>query len=290
MTDSNLTVSKETFKEFCLQIVAEGLNKEITWKGQSRVNIVDEEIFNLMKEAGAEMIFFGIESGDENVLRLNHKNYKLKAVERAVSMAFQAGLNPRASFVLGLPYDTKESVERTIEFATSLDLVSAQFHILDLYPGTEAYELAIAGKAGFKEIVDIKWDSLSRSSALFGVNNLTAEELVEMRRKASNMRTKRWDCLQSVKQTIAELEHYSEIDLAVFNRVLTERISLLEEFVKNCVELKQDNGVKDTIERVRRLVADCIFILQTNRLTSTGKDTLLSKLKQLNQLFCDSTK
>jgi len=285
MTDSNLVVNKEAFRRFCYRMETEGLNKEITWKGQSRINTVDEETLHLMREAGAEMLFFGIESGDEVVLRLNHKNYKLKDVERVVSMAYQAGLNPRASFVLGLPYDTRETVERTVEFAMSLELVSAQFHILDLYPGTEAYELAMRGKAGFKPLEDIKWESMSRSTAVVGVNDLTPEELVEIRRKASSMRTKRWDYFQAVKQTIAELNHYVEMDLAVFSRVISERMSLLEEFAEDCVHQKQDGRATEIMEGLKKLTNKSISMLQTDKSASLSKDGLILKVKHLNQLL-----
>jgi len=135
LSDSNSTLDRSIMEKLCNLIIDEGL--DIAWKGETNVNAVDRGLLNLMSEAGFELIFYGIESGSEYVQKKIRKNLSLKRVRQAIKDTHEAGIQVRAGFILGLPFDTKETVQETIDFARSLDLERAIFSLLDVYTGTE---------------------------------------------------------------------------------------------------------------------------------------------------------
>jgi radical SAM superfamily enzyme YgiQ (UPF0313 family) len=106
-----------------------------------RADRVNERLLEKMKRAGTGYVAYGIESGDARVLDRVSKGLRLDDVERAVRMTRQQGIFTVGFFMLGLIGDTEESMQRTIDFAKSLDLDAAQFAIATPYPGTEMWEL-----------------------------------------------------------------------------------------------------------------------------------------------------
>src|SRR5579863_5249583 len=117
---------------------------KLTWSCTSRVT-TDYETLKAMKEAGCRLLIVGYESGDPQIL----KNIKKGAtVERARAFAkdcHDLGLVIHGDFILGLPGETKESIQNTIKFAKSLDVETIQVSIAHAYPGTEFYDYAKAG-------------------------------------------------------------------------------------------------------------------------------------------------
>src|SRR6202034_195274 len=118
----------------------------VTWSCTSRVT-TDRETLKAMKDAGCRLLIVGFESGDPQIL----KNIKKGAtVERARAFAKDCndlGLVVHGDFILGLPGETKESIQNTINFAKSLDVETIQVSIAHAYPGTEFYDYA--AKNGF---------------------------------------------------------------------------------------------------------------------------------------------
>lgn len=105
-----------------------------------RVDRVDKELLELLKEAGCYQVAFGIESGDEDVLSKANKGITLKQIENAVKLANKIGVETFGFFMLGLPGETKRSLQKTIDFAKKLPLTIAKFAITIPYPGTPMFE------------------------------------------------------------------------------------------------------------------------------------------------------
>jgi radical SAM superfamily enzyme YgiQ (UPF0313 family) len=135
--DDTFNIQKQRTVELCAKLKPLGL----TWSCTSRVT-TDRETLQAMKEAGCRLLIVGFESGDPQIL----KNIKKGAtVERARAFAkdcHDLGLVIHGDFILGLPGETKESINNTIKFAKSLDVETIQVSIAHAYPGTEFYELA----------------------------------------------------------------------------------------------------------------------------------------------------
>ena len=105
-----------------------------------RVNTVDYDLLARMKQAGLHDIFFGIESGNDELLRKARKGITTKLARRAVSACNDLNIRTYGAFILGLPGDTRETIRQTIDFACSLPLTLAGFSILIPYPGTQVFE------------------------------------------------------------------------------------------------------------------------------------------------------
>lgn len=115
---------------------------DVPWTCLTRVNTVNLEILRKMKAAGCWQVIYGIESGDQRILETVKKGVTVEQNEWAVRLAKKAGLNVRATFVLGLPGETAETVRRTIEFAKRVPLDVVNFFAVILYPGNELHDIA----------------------------------------------------------------------------------------------------------------------------------------------------
>ena len=93
-----------------------------------------------MKEAGCTRIYFGIESGNEQILELMNKKITTEKARQAVIAAHQAGLQVGAFFILCYPGDTDDTVLETLHFTTSLPLDYIGLSMPYPLPGTDLYK------------------------------------------------------------------------------------------------------------------------------------------------------
>jgi radical SAM superfamily enzyme YgiQ (UPF0313 family) len=114
-----------------------------------RANIVTEETLKKMKRAGFDYIDYGVESGNEEILKRVHKSVTLKQTEKAIAMTKKAGIRVGANFILGHPYETWETAMETINYAVKLNADFNAIGIMCPYPGTEVYDLAMKGKGDY---------------------------------------------------------------------------------------------------------------------------------------------
>jgi len=128
------TLNRDHVMGICEGIISHGL--KVRWTCNSRVDFVDEEMLQAMARAGCWMISWGIESGDEGMLRRMHKGITRQQVEQALRWAKKAGIWNWGYFIIGLPGETEESIRRTIDFARHLPLDLTLFHIAAPHPGT----------------------------------------------------------------------------------------------------------------------------------------------------------
>lgn len=106
-----------------------------------RVDKINERILDKMKRAGCDYVAFGIESGDQGVLNRIPKGITLDMVRNAVKLTKKSGITVTGFFMLGLIGDTKETMQKTVEFAKELDVDIAQFSIATPYPGTRMWDM-----------------------------------------------------------------------------------------------------------------------------------------------------
>jgi radical SAM superfamily enzyme YgiQ (UPF0313 family) len=139
------TVNRDQVIELCQRMIDEKL--DIHWTSNSRVDYVDEEMLMLMGKAGCRLISWGIESGNEQILKHARKGAYPDKAERALRWAKKAGIMNWGYFIIGLPGETEETIRQTIDFAKKLPLDIALFHVAAPYPGTPF----------FFEVVENKW-------------------------------------------------------------------------------------------------------------------------------------
>ncbi len=140
--DDTFNIQKARTIELCSKLKPIGL----TWSCTSRVT-TDFETLKAMKDAGCRLLIVGYESGDQQIL----KNIKKGAtVERALQFTkdcHKLGLVIHGDFIMGLPGETRETINNTIAFAKELDVETIQVSVAHAYPGTELYDYAV--KNGF---------------------------------------------------------------------------------------------------------------------------------------------
>lgn len=180
--DSTFAINRKWFEEFCQEFMSRGLHRNMQWGFETRIELVqNEDIFKIAKEAGCSYIYFGIESGNEDVLCYAKKNFTKNQIRNAVQLAKKVGINTVAgSFIFGLPSETKDSIEETIEFIRELQLDVVNLNILDVYPGTELYDMVDRGVGGIRWLPEMRnnWASYSRKSCQTVVNDLTEQDLI----------------------------------------------------------------------------------------------------------------
>ncbi|MBN2406674.1 MAG: radical SAM protein [Elusimicrobia bacterium] len=143
--DDTFTVNRKRALKVCELIKKEGL--KIRFYVSLRADTIDREIAAALKEAGCLVVYIGVESGNEDILRSTGKGIKKEQLRSTVSMLKDIGMPVYTSFIIGHPGDTHETIRETIEFAKELDSEQAKFLIAVPYPGTHLYDLAL--KKGF---------------------------------------------------------------------------------------------------------------------------------------------
>lgn len=138
--DCTFTTRRERVLEFCRRLRKE--KYDLIWTCNGRVDNIDDEMLGEMRRAGCKMIRLGIESGSQEVLNGIKKGLTLAQIEEGVRRVKKSGIQALGGFMFGFPYDTRETVEQTIEFAKQLSPDQVQFSLAMCYPGTSLYDYA----------------------------------------------------------------------------------------------------------------------------------------------------
>ena len=93
-----------------------------------------------MKKSGCYYVVFGIECGNQEILNNINKRETLSDIETAVNLAHKLGIMTQGFFILGLPGETKQTIQNSISFAKKIPLDRAQFLLLDLLPGSALWQ------------------------------------------------------------------------------------------------------------------------------------------------------
>ena len=138
--DDNFILHKERMEQIFDGIISRNYKLSINFNSGIRSEGLTKEHFVKMKQAGAIKVSFGIESADENVLKLCNKKLNLSTIEKAVEYARSAGIIVCGFFIIGLPGENEEAFQKTLQFARKLQLDIANFCIAIPFPGTGLYK------------------------------------------------------------------------------------------------------------------------------------------------------
>jgi anaerobic magnesium-protoporphyrin IX monomethyl ester cyclase len=136
--DDCFTLDRKRLLNICDELGRRRAN--VSWECLSRVDTVDGQIAQKMKRAGCARVFFGIESGNDSILRIMKKQVTTKQAERAVHVFKKAGIQVGAFFILGYPGESSETVLDTVRFASSLPLDYLSFTFPYPIPGTPLFD------------------------------------------------------------------------------------------------------------------------------------------------------
>jgi hopanoid biosynthesis associated radical SAM protein HpnJ len=124
------------------EAIARGLGKlGITWSCNAKAN-VPEETLRILKDNGLRLLLVGFESGNQEILNAIRKGTRIDRARRFAEDCRRLGILLHGTFILGLPGETRETIERTIAFAKEVDPYSLQVSLAAPYPGTELHRQA----------------------------------------------------------------------------------------------------------------------------------------------------
>jgi len=169
--DDTFTVDRKRVMDICNEILRRKL--KITWDIRARVDTLDEEMLNRLKEAGCERIHYGVEAGTEKILKVLKKGVSLRQVEEVFKLTKKAGIYTLAYFMIGSPTETKEDILKTIDFAKRLNPDYASITITTPFPATELYKWALEQKV----ITHDYWREFARDPSKGVVSKYWEKEL-----------------------------------------------------------------------------------------------------------------
>jgi len=183
--DDEFMAKKERVYEVCEGIRNNNIN--IKWSCTGRVNIVDKEILNEMKRSGCVSVSYGIESGSQKILNSMRKGVTVEQAEKAINLNKEVGLRTPTSFILGMPEETLETAEETVNFCLRTNILLQGLMFATPYPGTELYRDAKTRNL----IPDNEENFISKlgDAVDFTINltyNFTDEQLIDLRKYMIN--------------------------------------------------------------------------------------------------------
>jgi anaerobic magnesium-protoporphyrin IX monomethyl ester cyclase len=130
--------------EFSKEMIRRGLNDKIVWLAECRTDVVDKESLVWLKKSGCRRMVFGIESGVDTLLKAVKKQNTADRSRQTIQWCREVGITTVGLFMIGLPNETPEQTQQTIEYACSLELDFAKFAITVPFPGSELYREQVA--------------------------------------------------------------------------------------------------------------------------------------------------
>ncbi len=179
--DDTISIKGGRVEELCRRMIEEGLDK-LKWVCCTRANLVTYDMLKIMKKAGMKEIAIGIETGSETILKNVKKGVSLDDIRRAAKWCKQLGIMFYGLVIIGLPGETRQTVEETIKFIKEIDPFYTQICFATPFPNTEMYEYY--DKRGYINTKDwSKYFPLS-DEPVIRTEELTAQQLKELRRYA----------------------------------------------------------------------------------------------------------
>ena len=168
-------LDKDWTRDLCNKIIESKL--KITFSTNTRADSADIETIKLMKKAGCRLVSIGIESGSQEMLDKMGKKITLAQVRNTVNAFKKAGIQIYAYYVVGLPWETKETINETLEFAKSLNTEYVSFYTACALVGTRFYDYVENNSLG-----ELNYDRPYYYPSV-KTHNLSVDEVFELHKK-----------------------------------------------------------------------------------------------------------
>ena len=136
--DDMFGVSKNRIKALC-EALAENCSG-VKWSCELHVKLIDDEIISLMKRSGCYLIQLGIESGNNDILKLMRKGFTIEEALQACKIIKRHGILLYTFFIVGFPHETEETLQDTVSSMKKVMSHEHSYSIFTPYPGTEAFQ------------------------------------------------------------------------------------------------------------------------------------------------------
>lgn len=137
-SDELWCVKKSDMIDFCNKVKENNL--DFHWGVQLRVGMLDESDYQMMYDAGCRWIFFGIESGSDEMLKRIHKNIDKQAIKPTMAALRKIGITSICSFIIGFPDETAQQLRDTVDLIIDINANLTPIYHFTPLPGTELYD------------------------------------------------------------------------------------------------------------------------------------------------------
>ncbi len=177
--DDAFTVDQPRTEELCREIISRGL--KIKWNCGTRVDMITKELLMKMKEAGCISVWFGVESGTQEVLDSMKKGISTEQTIKTLGWVRELGLKPVPNVILGFPGETKKSAWKTIKFVEKISPDEVGFYnVATPFPGTPLYDQV--KEKGWLRVTD--FDKYDTTTPIFETPWLSMKDLGKLREAA----------------------------------------------------------------------------------------------------------
>jgi len=177
--DDAFTVDQARIEELCREIMSRKL--QIQWNCGTRVDMITKELLLKMKEAGCVSVWFGVESGSQQVLDAMKKGISPELTTQVFGWVMEVGLKPVPNVILGFPGETKKSAWETIKFVEKISPDDVGFYnVATPFPGTPMYDSV--KENGWLRVTD--FDKYDTTTPIFETPWLSIKELGKLREAA----------------------------------------------------------------------------------------------------------
>ena len=182
--DDSFIINEERTKKLCNLMIEKGINKKVVWYCCTRVNTVTPGLLKLMYKAGCRIISYGIETASQRLLNKIKKGITIEQIENAVKWTNEAKIECRATFMLGIPTETRKESLATIKFAKHLNLSRVKFSLATPYPGTEFYGMVKDELGGHDWTEYNVMSGFTENDVLYVSKGRTSKDLKKLQRRA----------------------------------------------------------------------------------------------------------
>ncbi|MBN1521074.1 MAG: radical SAM protein [Candidatus Aureabacteria bacterium] len=226
--DDTFNIGKKRILELAEEIKKQNINRPFAV--MARADTMDEEQLIALKSAGLYSLKYGVESGEQDIVNNCGKALDLKKVEEMVMLTKKHGIKVHLTFAFGLPGETKETVQKTIDFACHLDPDTVQFSIITPFPGSQYYEEL--DRKG--QIISKDWeDYTGYTKAVIRTDHMTEQDLEEALIKANRT----WRSHVHRREKVFQYDDLKQYVKGIEEKEIFVLLSSFEEHMKEIVGL-----------------------------------------------------
>lgn len=135
--DDVFNIDKAHVISICEEINKRGI--KVPWAAMARADLMNEELLYSMANAGLYAVKYGIESANHKVLKLCKKNMNIAHAKKMIKYTKKLGIKVHLTFCLGLPGETRQSIQESVDFIDETSPDSLQFSLATPFPGTDYF-------------------------------------------------------------------------------------------------------------------------------------------------------
>jgi len=177
--DDNFTMDDRRILKICELLQERRI--DIEWECSSRVDLVNKSLLEKMHEAGCRSIWYGIESGSQQTLAKLNKGITVKQSRKAVKITKEVGIKVGGSFMIGIPGETKDDIEKTLQLVKELKCTPTALHYFYAIPDSVLYREVVQHSlvdSAYGDIIFVKTPQFNREFLQRIINDIRSQELM----------------------------------------------------------------------------------------------------------------